>query len=327
MKKLVLLVALLLATMLIFSACSQAATTESGSSESDSADGDAAEKLRVGVSLYYKGDEWCVQVADAFEELGEAEGWDMTIQDANCVPEAQKQHIDNFVAQGMDMIIFDAIDPEGIGTTLDEVQAKGVPVINYDEGAIWDGFVSFVAWDQKETGKVMGEYIKDYIDKNLGGEANILILTYVQSLSSGPRIEGFLEAVGATEDGAIKVVGTLDPENVEEKAANMVQNFREDYDIIFAVCDPPAFGAVNALEAMQKENVKVFSCGGFGERTFSLLQEENEYFQAVLVVPPYELVRRTIDVAKEYFAGETDIPERIDIECTIADASNVDSIM
>lgn len=279
-------------------------------------------KKKIGVSLYYKGDEWYVNVDAEFKKLGAEHGYEMIVMDANGTPETQKQQLENFVAQKCDMIMFCAVDPEGIATTLDEIDKKGVPIVAFDEPPVWDKTVSFVAWDNKETGIQLGDYVKKYITDNMGGKANIVVYELAQSPLCMSRAEGFLEVMGTMPD--VKIVTRQDPENSEEKAANMTANIKEPFDIVFAVTDPGAFGAVATLEANKVQGVKVFSCGGYGDKTFQLLENKDPYYQACVVVPPVEMVKACMSIADNYFAGKTsEIPKQVNSNFTIVDSTNI----
>lgn len=332
LKKLLSIVLCLVMLTSLLTACSGSSSDTTKTSGSDStqtstsSDKPLAGK-KIGVSLYYKGDEWYVNMDKEFKEQGAALGAEMIIQDANASPETQQAQLENFVTQQCDMIMFCAVDPEGIATTLDSIAEKNIPIVGFDEPPIWDGLVSFVAWDNYKTGVEMGKYVRKYIDEKKGGKANIVIFTLAQSPLCMSRAEGFREGLGDLGDN-IKIVAEQDPENNEEKASNMITNIKEPFDIVFAVTDPGAFGAVAALEAMgASEDIKVFSCGGYGEKTYNLLKDQNPYYEAVVVIPPAELVKSLMDIAVKYFEGKaSEIPKRVDCNFEIADKNNYSSL-
>ena len=304
--------------MVMFTACASKAP---GASK-DGGSGKLLEGKKIGVSLYYKGDEWYVNVDKEFKEQGDALGAEMIVQDANGTPETQQAQLDNFAAQKADMIMFCAVDPEGVASTLDGISSKKIPIVGFDEPPVWDKLVSFVAWDNFESGVEMGKYVRSYIDKNKGGKANIVIFNLAQSPLCMSRADGFKKGLGEMGD-KIKIVTEQDPENNEEKAANMISNIKEPFDIVFAVTDPGAFGAVAALEAMKAKDVKVFSCGGYGEKTLNMLKDANPYYEAVVVIPPSEMVKSLMEIASNYFSGkQSEIPKKVNCKFTIADKTN-----
>lgn len=319
-SRVIALVMVLVFALTTFTACSNSQT--SGNNASDQ----PLKGKKVGVSLYYKGDEWYVNVDKEFKSQGEALGAQMIVQDANGIPETQTNQLVNFSSQKCDMIMFCAVDPEGVATTLDDISSKKIPIVGFDEPPIWDGLVSFVAWDNYQSGVDMGKYVREYIDKNRGGKANIVIFELAQSPLCMSRAEGFMAGLGDLGQN-IKIVARQDPENNEEKAANMIANIKEPFDIVFAVTDPGAFGAATALEAMNAKDVKVFSCGGYGEKTYNMLKDKNPYYEAVVVIPPKEMVKSLMGIAKDYFTGKKDtIPAKVNCNYVIADQSNFEEI-
>ena len=300
--------------------------TSSVGSEVTTVAGKSLAGKKIGVSLYYKGDSWYVNVDKEFKSQGEALGAEMVVQDANGIPETQKSQLENFAIQKCDMIMFCAVDPVGVAATLDDLSSKKIPMVGFDEPPIWDGLVSFVAWDNYQSGFDMGQYVRKYIDENKDGKANIVIMELAQSPLCMSRAEGFEKGLGDLGQD-IKIVARQDPENNEEKATNMISNIKEPFDIVFAVTDPGAFGAATALEAMKAKDVQVFSCGGYGEKTYDMLKDNNPYYKAVVVIPPSEMVKAIMNVAEDYFSGKSsEIPAQVNCDYIIADSSNFESI-
>ncbi|HHW30684.1 MAG TPA: sugar ABC transporter substrate-binding protein [Clostridiaceae bacterium] len=326
MRKIIKVLSLVLCLMILTSLFTACTESSSGTAKTSTSDKPLSGK-KIGVSLYYKGDEWYVNMDKEFKEQGAALGAEMIIQDANASPETQQAQLENFVTQQCDMIMFCAVDPEGIGTTLDSIAGKNIPIVGFDEPPVWDDLVSFVAWDNYKTGVEMGKYVRKYIDEKKGGKANIVIFNLAQSPLCMSRAEGFKEGLGDMGSN-IKIIAEQDPENNEEKASNMITNIKEPFDIVFTVTDPGAFGAVAALEAMgASKDIKVFSCGGYGEKTYNLLKDQNPYYEAVVVIPPAELVKSLMDIAVKYFEGKaSEIPKRVDCNFEIADKNNYKSL-
>ena len=277
---------------------------------------------KIGVSLYYKGDEWYVNVDQEFKTQGAELGAQMIVQDANGIPETQVAQLENFSLQQCDMIMFCAVDPEGVAATLDRIAEKKIPIVGFDEPPEWEGLVSFVAWDNRQTGVDMGRYVRKYIDDNMGGEAGIVILNLAQSPFCMSRADGFKDALGDS-GGKIRIIAEQDPENNEEKALNMITNIKEPFNVVFAVTDPGAFGAASALEAMNAKDIKVFSCGGYGDRTYSMFEDKNPYYEAVVVIPPAEMVKSLMDIAVKYFEGKSsEISKEVNCNFAIVDKTN-----
>ena len=325
MKKTVKLIATFLCLALILSMLAACTGNQQGPSTAGGGEGKPLAGKKIGVSLYYKGDEWYVNVDQEFKTQGAALGAEMNVQDANGIPETQQAQLDNFVAQRCDMIMFCAVDPEGVATQLDGIAAKNIPIVGFDEPPDWDGLVSFVAWDNYQTGVDMGKYVRKYIDEHMDGTANIVTLTLAQSPFCMSRVDGFKVGLGDMGD-KIRIVSEQDPENNEEKALNIITNIKEPFNIVFAVTDPGAFGAASALEAMNAKDVKVFSCGGYGEKTYSMFKDKNPYYQATIAIPASAMVKSCMDIAVKYFEGKiSEIPKEVNCDFVIVDGTNFET--
>lgn len=75
---------------------------------------DSGEKKRIGISLVYKGDEWCAAVDQEFSKQASEFGYEVNIQDGNLDNETQVKQIENFITQQYDLIAVDPASPEGI---------------------------------------------------------------------------------------------------------------------------------------------------------------------------------------------------------------------
>jgi len=275
---------------------------------------------RIGATIVYKGDEWCSMVDKEFVEQAKIYGCEITVHDGNLDTETQTKQIENFIAQKVDMIFADPATPEGCIPALKKAEEAGIPVIIFD-GYV-EGFdpVTTVAWDNALTGELMGNYCKEYIEKELGGKANVAVLTLAQSTHCLDREAKFKEIM-ATIPG-VKIISTQDCEGNREKGANAIANIKEHIDIVYSVVDNGAWGAVTALEARNAKGTKVVSSGAYGAEPFEALKENHPYYMACVVVPPAELVKQVYIAAEKYFKGEP-VEKNINIDIAVADASNV----
>lgn len=300
-----------------------AKTDDDKSSDNSSASSDSPLKgKRIGATIVYKGDEWCSMVDNELVKQAKELGCEITVQDGNIDAEIQTKQIENFITQKVDMIFADPATPEGCVPALKKAEEAGIPVVIFD--SFVEGFdpVSTIAWDNALTGKLMGDYCKEYINKELGGKANIAVLTLAQSTHCLDREKAFKEVMATMSD--VKIVSTQDCEGNREKGANAIANIKEKIDIVYSVVDNGAWGAVTALEARNAKDTKVVSSGAYGAEPFDALKANHPYYMACVVVPPAELAKQTFLAAEKHFKGEP-VEKRINIDIAIADAKNVDT--
>lgn len=304
----------------MLAACSSPAATPApdGSKEAPQA------KKRIGISLVYKGDEWCAAVADEFEKQAAEFGFEVNIQDGNLNNETQTTQLENFTTQNYDMIFIDPIDSQGIVPAIESARAAEIPVMAFDSPANYDDLVSYVSWDSFETGQIIGKYLHDRIKNEMGGKAKIVVLTCATPVAIGERIKGFKDAL---KDLDITYVSEQDYEANREKAANIVTNIKEDFDFVVAGQDNGAWGALSACQALNKPEVEVYSMGAYGEECFTTLLNGDNNYSGSVAVSPSELVKSCYVTAQQYFEGKKDIPSRVNINLDLVNKENIAAYM
>ena len=284
---------------------------------------DALKGKKVGCSIVYKGDEWCAALADALEKLGAYYGAELVCEDGDLNDETQTKQVENMIANKVDIILCDPTTPDGVGIALNKAYDAGIPIIIYDgywnEGA--EKAVTTVTWDQKATGTLIGEYFVDYIKANCGGKATIVELTNAVSTHCQERFVGLHEVFDAS-GCEIEIIGLYDSEGNREKAYNAITAVVEPYDFVISDVDNGAMGAVAALQAQGKTDVKVLSMGAYGKEPFSALYNEDPNYLACLNVDAWVLAQWIIDGAIDHFEGNA-VPTQTNIDLFVVDSSNV----
>lgn len=284
---------------------------------------DALKGKKVGCSIVYKGDEWCAALADALEKLGAYYGAELVCEDGDLNDETQTKQVENMIANKVDIILCDPTTPDGVGIALNKAVDAGIPIIIYD--GYWNEgeqkAVTTVTWDQKATGTLIGEYFVEYIKANNDGKATIVELTNAVSTHCQERFVGLHEVFDAS-DCEIEIIGLYDSEGNREKAYNAITAVVEPFDYVISDVDNGAMGAVAALQAQGKTDVKVLSMGAYGAEPFGLLHDEDPNYLACLNVDAWVLAQWIIDGAIDYFEGN-EVPTKTNIDLFVVDSKNV----
>ena len=292
-------------------------------------DTDVLAGKKIGCSICYKGDEWCAALAAGLEALGAYYGVEnMICDDGDLNDETQTKQIENYIANQVDMIMVDPITFDGSSVALNKAVDAGIPIIVYDgawaEGA--EKAETTVTWDQKATGLITGEYFVNYIKENCDGKARVVELTNAVSTHCQERFIGLHEIIDkANAEGCeITFVGErYDSEGNREKAYNAISAIVEPYDFVISDVDNGAQGAVAALQALGKTDVKVLSMGAYGKEPFSKLYNNDPNYLACLNVDAWVLAQYIFDGAINYFSGVENVPQT-NIALYMVDNSNVE---
>lgn len=278
--------------------------------------------FKIGATIVYKGDEWCNTLDAELNRLAGVYDCEINVMDGNLDPEAQVKQIETFIAEGVDFLFVDPVSPSSLIPVLDKADEAGIPVILYDGFANWGKEITTVSWDNRMTGTVIGEWCKDYIEKNLDGKAKIAVITMAASERHQDRVDGFTEVV--TTLPGVEIVSTQDGEGNRERSANVMSNIGDHVDIVYGVDDNSAWGAAIALRAMNVKDTICVSSGGFSEESFSALYNEDPYFKCMNAVDPNLIASTVYDSAIKFLNGE-EVEDVLNIKLEAVDKSNVEN--
>ena len=112
------------------------------------------------------------QMDQGAQAAAKAAGVNLEIYNSNNDPSAQNNAIETYIQQKVDAILVVAIDVNGIKPAISEAKKAGIPVVTIDAIVNGDNAVQ-VGVDNKKVGVDIGKYTANYINKNLGGKAQI----------------------------------------------------------------------------------------------------------------------------------------------------------
>lgn len=160
---------------------------------------------------------------------------------ANDNDKLQKQQIEQFIKEGVNLLIVSPNQIHTISSVIDKAYDAGIPVILFDRKTDSKKYTAFIGADNYEAGHEMGLFIAH----QLGGKGNVVEIGGLKG--SSPAIErdrGFTEALKAYPD--IKIVGRYYTDWQEERGAAVMdsilaQGIKIDY--VFGQNDRIAAGA------------------------------------------------------------------------------------
>jgi ribose transport system substrate-binding protein len=164
--------------------------------------------------------------------------------------EGQINVVSDFVAQGVDGIVLAPLDSTALVPCVQDAEREGIPVVIFDSGLADESIiVSYVATDNLNGGALAAREV----GKRLGGKGNVILLRYnVGSESTEQRERGFLETLRAEFPEIVilsddQYSGTTATE-AQNKALQLLNQFGDRLNGMFAVCEPDTVGVLAALE-------------------------------------------------------------------------------
>ncbi len=178
-----------------------------------------------------------------------------------------------------------------------------------------DKVLSTVWSDNYKAGQLCAE---DLIAKVDGG--NIIILDLPTDKSAADRYQGFYDTITANGNFTI-----LDTHNGEGDTAaslpvmeDMIQAYGDDIDVVFAINDPSAIGAIAALEAAGMiDDVMVYSVDGSPDGKAMI---ESGKLEGTAAQFPEEMGKLAVKYAYDALAGtEIEANVFVDVEMVNSD--------
>jgi ribose transport system substrate-binding protein len=167
--------------------------------------------------------------------------------------DSQVSEVEGFVSRGVSGIVLAPLDETALAVPVANAVQRGIPVVIIDSGLKGEGYVSFVATDNRKGGRLAGEQLA----KLLGGKGKVVLLRYTEgSDSTNNREQGFLDAM--KDNPGIQVVssnqyGGADVESAYKKSEALLSNYKQPdgkvaLDGIFCPNESTSFAMLRVLQ-------------------------------------------------------------------------------
>ena len=173
---------------------------------------------------------------------------------ANDNDKLQKQQIDQFIKDKVNLLIVSPNQIHTISSVIDKAYDAGIPVILFDRKTDSEKYTAFIGADNYEAGHEMGQFIA----RQLNGKGNVVEIGGLKG--SSPAIErdrGFRDALKTYPD--IQVVNHRYADWLQNSGeAVMDSMLKQDMkiDYVFAQNDRMAIGALQAAERNGMKSIK-----------------------------------------------------------------------
>jgi ribose transport system substrate-binding protein len=167
--------------------------------------------------------------------------------------DSQVSEVEGFVSRGVSGIVLAPLDESALAVPVANAVQRGIPVVIIDSGLKGEGYVSFVATDNRKGGRLAGEQLA----RLLGGKGKVVLLRYTEgSDSTNNREEGFLEAM--KDNPGIQVLssnqyGGADVEGAYKKSEALLSSYKQPdgrlaLDGVFCPNESTSFAMLRVLQ-------------------------------------------------------------------------------
>jgi len=272
----------------------------------------------IGMSQCNLGEPWRVQMnADVKINADKYNFLKVIYKDAQNDTLKQRAHIEEFISQGVDLIIVSPKEAAPLTPPISRAYKSGIPVIVLDRRVVGEDYTCFIGADNKKIGEAAGKWIA----KKLNGKGNVVELKGLMTSTPGQdRNSGFRKGIEGTD---IKVVFEADMKWLEPNARKEMESALARFDkidLVYGHNDPAAHGAYLAAKAADREKDIIF-VGIDG-----LPQEGQAYVKQGILQACFEYPnggKEAIETAIKILNGEK-VPKEITLESRVFTPENID---
>ena len=186
---------------------------------------------------------------DGAKEAARRAGFELVVTSGEGDVTKQIQAMENLINQGVDAISINFIDAAAFGPTMAKAAAAGIPVICLHSKI--DGCAATLGFDERYTGKIVGEYAAELLKARYNGEVKGAVANLQGLLGQGlntDRSGGFTDVMAGYP--GVTVVAQEPTGWDPTKAVSITENWMTAYpdlDLIYGNSDSltvPAAGVV-----------------------------------------------------------------------------------
>ncbi|MEO8411249.1 MAG: ABC transporter substrate-binding protein, partial [Propionivibrio sp.] len=212
----------------------------------------------------------------------------------------QVSQIENFIANKIDLLLVNAVDPKAIAPVLKKAHDAGIVVVAVDVGA--EGADYTVMSDNVAAGANACEYIA----KKLNGKGNVVIVNGPPVTSVIDRVTG-CKQVFAKSSGIKVLSDNQDAKGSRDGGMAVMQNLltaNPKIDAVFAINDPTGIGAELAIkQAKRAGEIFITAVDGAPDAVVAL-KEPDSIFEASAAQNPYQMASDGVKVGYEIMNGK-----------------------
>jgi ribose transport system substrate-binding protein len=225
----------------------------------------------------------------------------------------QMQIVDSMVAQRVDGIAVAPTERKALVTPIERATAAGIPVTVFDSALDSNSYISYVATDNVEAGRMAARALGELI----GGKGSIGIVMHAPgSASTMDREKGFTEVM-AREFPNVRIAGRqygMSNAARSRAAAENILTANPDLVGLFASAEPGSIGAALALKA--RDLTEKVSLVAFDSSETMIEDLKSGAIDAMVVQDPQRMGYEAVRTLVQKLRGESP-PKRLDLNAIV----------
>lgn len=232
----------------------------------------------------------------------------------------QIQILDSMVARRVDGIAVAAAERKALVGSIDRAAAAGIPVTVFDSGLDSENYLSYVATDNVEGGRMAARTLA----RLLGGKGKVAVIEHAPgSASTMDRETGFQEVI-QRDFPNIQIVASQFGMSDRAKAMSVAENIltaHPSLDGIFASSEPSSVGAALAVKGRGLAGKVMLVTFDASDGLIEDLR--GGAIQAMVVQDPFKMGFEAVKTLVDKINGRTP-PKRIDLPPRVITRADLD---
>lgn len=248
----------------------------------------------------------------------EKKGGELIVRNPELDIDKQNEQIEEFVAKKVNGIFVNPINSNKL-SSLRSAKEAGIPVIAIDASVNNKDFLDcLVESDNYNAGVLCAQNMMQKLQS-----ANIVLLKHSTVESAVSRIQGFVDTIKNYPQ--YKIVDSAECEGQLERAMPVMKSILKKHtkiDVIMALNDPAALGALAAIESLHYKNIHVYGVDGTPD--LKSIIKQSPYIAGTAAQSPIkfgQLAARNMYRILE----RKNVPHTIEVPVTMITKDNIDS--
>jgi len=254
---------------------------------------------KIGLAVSTLNNPFFVDLRDGALEEAKKAGLSITVADAQNDPNRQLSQVENFIEQGVSIILVNPCDSTAIVPAIKAANRAKIPVITVDRGADGGEVVCHIASDNVQGGQMAGEFLA----KLIGNKGKVVELEGIPGTSAArDRGKGFNEVMKKYPN--IKIVARQEAGFDRAKGMTVMENILQaqpEIDGVFCHNDEMALGALRAIEAAGR--LSAIKIVGFDATDDAVKSVKDGKMVATVAQKPRVMGSMAVETAKQVLDG------------------------
>lgn len=276
-------------------------------------------KIKIGVTYMTMNNTFYEAITNEIEKVAKEKDDILYIRDPALNVEKQIQQINDFIDLEIEYLIINPVDSTKIASTLKKVKEQGIKIIVVDAPLDDEDLADCtIVSDNYDAGVQCAQNMMANLDK-----ANIVLLEHNSVISAVDRINGFLDTI--KDNPNYKIINRADCLGQTELALPKMREIikkNRNFQVVMALNDPSALGALAALEESNMNNVLVYGVDGSPDMKKLIKMSHNAW--ATASQSPTLMGQEAIDIVYKIENNEK-YEKQIIIPVSMIEKNNIDN--